>query len=134
MNGAYVNDSTRTNHFIYTEKINAGYFNLNKQFKKTSVQVGLRAEYTKSDGDLLGSAPVDRNYLNMFPSAFINHTINDKNEINFSYSRRIDRPGYGNLNPFVYYLDPYTFEQGNAFLRPQYTNNFEFNYTYNKNA
>jgi hypothetical protein len=52
--------------------------------------------------------------------------------VSFSYSRRIDRPGYDDLNPFIYYLDPYTYSQGNAFLNPQYTQNFEFNYTYNK--
>ncbi|MEN0055195.1 MAG: TonB-dependent receptor [Mucilaginibacter sp.] len=129
---SYINDTTRTNRFIYTEKVSAGYLNLNKQFKKTSVQLGVRAEYTQSDGNLVGSTPVKRDYLDFFPSAFINHTLNDKNEISLSYSRRIDRPGYDNLNPFVYYLDPYTFSKGNAFLKPQYTNNFEFNYTYNK--
>ena len=76
---------------------------------------------------------IARNYLDLFPSVFINHTINDKNEISFSYSRRIDRPQYDNLNPFVYHLDPYTYQKGNPYLKPQYTNNFEFNYTYNKN-
>jgi iron complex outermembrane receptor protein len=128
----YVPDAGRTNHFIYTEKITAGYVNLNKQFKKTSVQLGIRAEYTQSNGNLLGSTQVNRNYLDFFPSVFINHDINDKNQISFSYSRRIDRPGYDNLNPFIYYLDPYTFSKGNAFLKPQYTNNFELNFTHNK--
>jgi iron complex outermembrane receptor protein len=130
--GTFINDKGRSNHFIYTEKIQAGYLNINKQFKKTSVQIGLRAENTQSNGNLIGSTPVKRSYLNLFPSAFINHTINDKNEVSLSYSRRIDRPGYDNLNPFIYYLDPYTFSKGNAFLNPQYTQNFEFNYTYNK--
>jgi iron complex outermembrane receptor protein len=124
-------DASRTNRFIYDEKITAGYINLNKQFKKASIQLGLRAEQTKSNGNLLGSTPVTRSYLNFFPSVFINRTLNDKNEISFSYSRRIDRPGYDDLNPFIYYLDPITFSQGNAFLKPQYTQNFEFNYTYN---
>jgi iron complex outermembrane receptor protein len=128
----YIPDAGRTNHFIYTEKVSAGYVNLNKQFKKTSVQVGVRAEYTQSNGNLLGSTQVNRDYLDFFPSVFINHDINDKNQISFSYSRRIDRPGYDNLNPFIYYLDPYTYSKGNAFLKPQYTNNFEFNYTHNK--
>lgn len=130
--GSIINDKGRSNHFIYTEKIQAGYLNINKQFKKTSVQIGVRAENTQSNGNLIGSTPVKRSYLNLFPSAFINHTINSKNEVSFSYSRRIDRPGYDNLNPFIYYLDPYTFSKGNAFLNPQYTQNFELNYTYNK--
>ncbi|AMR31058.1 hypothetical protein A0256_06280 [Mucilaginibacter sp. PAMC 26640] len=132
-NGEFINDTSRSNRFIYDEKINAGYLNLNKQFKKTSVQLGLRAEQTKSNGNLIGSSPVTRSYLNFFPSVFVNQTINDKNEVNFSYSRRIDRPGYDDLNPFIYYLDPYTYSQGNAFLNPQYTQSFELNYTYNHN-
>lgn len=129
---AYVNDTTRSNRFIYTEKITAGYLNLNKQYKTGSVQVGLRAEYTQSNGNLIGSTPVDRSYLNFFPSVFVNQSLDKKNELTFSYSRRIDRPNYEQLNPFVYYLDPYTFSQGNAFLKPQYTNNFELGYVYNK--
>jgi outer membrane receptor protein involved in Fe transport len=129
----YVNDPTRTNHFIYNEKIAAGYLNLSKSYKKTSVQLGLRAENTTSTGNLVTTNEiVAREYLNLFPSLFINHSLSAKNNIGFSYSRRIDRPGYDNLNPFVYYLDQYTYGQGNPFLKPQYTNNYEFKYTYNK--
>jgi iron complex outermembrane receptor protein len=95
--------------------------------------VGLRAEYTSSTGDLVTEDTVaSRKYLNLFPSVFLNHTFNDKNEVSFSYSRRIDRPSYEDLNPFIYYLDQYTYQQGNPLLRPQYTNNFELDYTYNK--
>ena len=131
--GAYVNDTTRTNRFIYDEKIAAAYVNLTKTWKNTSVEFGLRAEYTTSRGDLVTQDSVaERKYLNLFPSAFFSHTFNDKNDISFSYSRRIDRPDYSDLNPFVYYLDQYTYSEGNPFLRPQYTNSFEFDYTYNK--
>lgn len=125
----------RTNHFVYDEKIDAGYVNFSKDFNKTSVQMGLRGEYTRSNatGDSLDVRQVvARHYFNLFPSVFVNHTINDKNEIGVSYSRRIDRPQYDNLNPFVYNLDPYTYQKGNPYLKPQYTNNFELNYTYNK--
>jgi outer membrane receptor protein involved in Fe transport len=123
------------NHFVYDEKIDAGYLNFSKDFKKTSVQLGLRGEYSSSNatGDSLNVRQVvARHYFNLFPSVFVNHTINEKNEIGVSYSRRIDRPQYDNLNPFVYHLDPYTYQKGNPYLKPQYTNNFEFNYTYNK--
>ena len=125
-----------TNHFVYDEKIDAGYVNLNKDFKGYSVQAGLRAEYTSSNaaGDSANVVSIiPRHYLNLFPSLFLSHTINDKNEMTFSYSRRIDRPQYDNLNPFVFHLDPYTYQKGNPYLKPQYTNNFEFNYTYDKN-
>ncbi|QKJ32163.1 TonB-dependent receptor [Mucilaginibacter mali] len=130
--GIYVNDANRTNHFIYQEKIDAGYMNLGKSYKNTSMQIGVRAEYTTSNGYLVNSPAVVRHYLNFFPSLFINHSINKKNDIGFSYSRRIDRPDYSSLNPFVFYLDKYTYEQGNPFLRPQYTNAFEVNYSWNK--
>jgi len=130
--GNFVNDASRTNHFIYQEKIDAGYVNLGKTSKKTSFQLGLRAEYTSSIGNLLtNNQVVPRHYLDFFPSAFINHTLSKKNEIGFSYSRRIDRPSYDNLNPFVYYLDQYTYTQGNPFLKPQYTHSFELHYTWN---
>lgn len=128
----YVNDATLSNHFIYNEKIDAGYVNLSKSYKNTSIQAGIRAEYTKSEGDLVTTNQiVDRSYLNFFPSLFINQTISKKNELGFNYSRRIDRPGYDNLNPFVYFLDQYTYSQGNPFLKPQYTDSYELNYTYN---
>ena len=130
---AFVNDTARTNHFIYDETLLAGYINLNKTYKNYSIQIGLRAENTSSMGNLITkNQVVDRQYLDFFPSVFLNHTFSEKNEIGFSYSRRIDRPSYDDLNPFIYYLDQYTYKQGNPFLKPQYTNSFEFNYTYNK--
>jgi len=130
-NGQYLS----VNHFVYDEKVSAGYINFNRSFKNTTVQAGLRAEYTSSTatGDSLNVIQsVPRSYLDLFPSVFINHTLNDKNEIGVSYSRRIDRPQYDNLNPFVFHLDPYTYQKGNPYLKPQYTNNFELTYTYNK--
>jgi iron complex outermembrane receptor protein len=129
----YANDAKRTNHFIYSEDIDAAYVNLNKSFKKTSVQAGLRAEYTQSDGNLITqNNRVQRSYLNFFPSVFINHDFSDKHSLGFTYSRRIDRPNYEDLNPFVFFLDQYSYQQGNPFLKPQYTNSFELNYSYNK--
>ena len=134
LNGQYVDDALLTNHFKYDEKIAANYINLNKSFKNVTIQAGLRTEYTSSTGTLIQADEhsVKRSYLDFFPSVFINHTLDDKNEIGVSYSRRIDRPGYDNLNPFIYYVDQYTYQVGNPFLKPQYTNKFELNYTYNK--
>jgi len=132
-NGTFINDTSRTNRFVYDEKIAAGYINLGKTFAKTTIQAGLRAERTSSTGNLVtGNQTVKRHYLDFFPSLFINQTLSDKHELGISYSRRIDRPSYDNLNPFRYYLDQYTYEQGNPFLKPQYTNAFELSYTYNK--
>jgi len=129
--GIFVNDTTRTNHFIYKETVTAAYANLSKVYKKTQVQIGLRMENTHSVGNSLTTKQiVDRTYTDFFPSVFINHTLSANHDIGFSYSRRIDRPQYDNLNPFQYNLDQYTYEKGNPFLKPQYTNSFELDYTY----
>jgi len=58
--------------------------------------------------------------------------MSDKNQFNFSYSRRVNRPDYDNLNPFVFFLDSLTYEQGNPYLQPQFTQNFEFSHTYKR--
>lgn len=132
-NTEWQNDPTRSNRFVYDENVNAAYLNLNKQFKKTNITMGLRAEQTNSKGNSMTTGQVvNRHYLNFFPSLFVNHDFTDKNTLGFSYSRRIDRPNYGNLNPFLYFLDQYTYEVGNPYLNPQYTQSFELNYTYNK--
>ncbi|MBW4890045.1 TonB-dependent receptor family protein [Mucilaginibacter sp. HMF5004] len=129
----FVNDGSRTNHFIYEETVTAGYINLAKTYKKTQVQIGLRLEDTHSIGNSLTTKQiVDREYTDLFPSIFINHSLSAKHDIGFSYSRRIDRPQYDNLNPFQYNLDAYTYSKGNPFLNPQYTHSFQFDYTYAK--
>jgi len=125
------NDPRRSNQFIYDENVNAAYTNINKQFKQTSVQLGLRIEQTNSTGNLITTNDVvKRSYLDFFPTLFVQQTLSKNNQVGFSYSRRIDRPGYDALNPFVYYLDQYTYNKGNPFLKPQYTNSFEVSYTF----
>lgn len=125
------NDPSRSNQFIYKEKINAAYINLGKQWDKWSVQAGLRAEYTQSNGNLVTDNKIsEKDYLSLFPTMFLSQTINKDNSIRYSYGRRIDRPSYQQLNPFVFFLDPYTHEEGNPYLKPQFTDNFEISYTY----
>jgi hypothetical protein len=128
-------DISRTNHFIYEENIYAGYINLNSKLGENfSVQAGVRAEQTQSEGESLTTEQVTkRSYLNLFPSLFVQQKVNDDYEINYSYSRRIQRPNYGQLNPFFAYRDPYTYWQGNPYLRPQYTHAFGITQTYKKN-
>jgi hypothetical protein len=125
------NDVRRSNQFVYDENVNAAYINLNKQFKNTSVQLGLRAEQTNSKGNLITTNDVvKRSYLDFFPTLYVQQTLDKDNQIGFSYGHRIDRPSYDALNPFVYYLDQYTYSKGNPFLNPQYTHNFEVSYTF----
>lgn len=131
VNNIWQNDVRRSNQFIYDENVNAAYSNINKQFKNTSVQLGLRVEQTNSKGNLITTnTVVERSYWDFFPTLFVQQTLSKNNQMGFSYSRRIDRPSYDALNPFVYYLDQYTYNKGNPFLKPQYTNNFEVNYTF----
>ncbi|KQR69600.1 TonB-dependent receptor domain-containing protein [Pedobacter sp. Leaf176] len=131
VNSNWQNDVRRSNQFIYDENVNAAYTNINKQFKNTSIQFGLRVEQTNSKGNLVTTnTVVKRSYWDFFPTLFVQQTLSKNNQLGFSYSRRIDRPSYDALNPFVYYLDQYTYNKGNPFLKPQYTNNLELSYTF----
>lgn len=125
----------RTNQFVYTERINAGYFSYSRSVKKWQYQAGLRIEDTRSEGNLSSvrqqaDAYVRRHYLNAFPSAGLTYNQNQNNTFGLTYSRRIDRPTYQDLNPFESKLDELTYQKGNAFLRPQYTDNVELSHTY----
>lgn len=129
--GEFVPNEDQSNQFLYNENIAAAYLTLNKSFGKFSVQTGLRVENTSSLGNsvTLGQQ-TKRNYTDFFPTVFIQQQINDNHKLGLSYSRRIDRPDYGALNPFIYYLDQYTYQYGNPYLNPQYTNSYELNYTF----
>lgn len=128
----FVNDITRSNHFLYKENINAAYVNFSKQFsKKWSGQLGLRAENTNITGNQLTTGEVfKRNYTQVFPTMYIGYTLNEKNQFALSYGRRIDRPNYQDLNPFYYFLDKYTYSVGNPYLRPQFSHNIELVHTF----
>jgi hypothetical protein len=130
-NNSWVIDKTRTNHFIFKENINAAYINFTKEIKKWNIQLGLRAEHTNNTGTSLTTLEVQKNnYVSFFPSIFISNKINDKNTLNISYTRRIQRPGYQNLNPFLTFLDPNTLFEGNPFLQPSFTNSIEIKHGY----
>ncbi|MBC7948497.1 MAG: outer membrane beta-barrel protein [Chitinophagaceae bacterium] len=134
-------DVGRSNQFDYKENINAAYVNYNKQFKGFMIQFGLRVENTTSKGDSYGVNPdgsvnrsskqsFERKYTDLFPSGALTFNKNPMNQWGFSYSRRIDRPAYQDLNPFEFKLDEYTFMKGNTELRPQYTNIISVTNTY----
>jgi iron complex outermembrane receptor protein len=128
----FVKDANRSNHFLYKENINAAYLNLSKQLNKIwSAQLGLRLENTNLSGNqLTTSQTFKRDYTQVFPTAFIGYTPNDKNQFAISYGRRIDRPNYQDLNPFYNFLDKYTYQVGNPYLNPQFSHNFEINHTF----
>jgi iron complex outermembrane receptor protein len=131
-----VKDIYRSNKFNYNENINALYVNYNRPLsKKVTMQAGVRMENTQSEGNLISAIQqpdnnVKRNYTNFFPSGALTYMVDQKNSLNLSYSRRIDRPNYQDLNPFEDKLDELTYRKGNAFLRPQYTNAFQLSHTF----
>lgn len=131
----WVTDNTRTNHFLYEENINAAYVNYSKQMKKWGVQTGLRMENTIAEGRQFGNAvqkdsSFRRNYAQLFPTAYLSYSLNEKNQFGLSYGRRIERPNYQDMNPFQYFLDQYTYRQGNPNLTPQFTHNIELSHNY----
>jgi hypothetical protein len=125
-------DLALSNHFQYSERVEAAYLNFfGKVFAKTDLQVGLRAEHTHSVGNSITlDNKVIRDYLNLFPSLFISRPLTSNHSLSFSYSRRIDRPNYQQLNPARSYIDPYAFGRGNAYLRPQYTQLLELKHEF----
>lgn len=137
-----VYDSLRSNNFNYKENINAAYINYNKQYKGFMVQLGLRAENTHATGTSKGfkqstgstlvayDSTFKREYTDVFPSASVTFNKNPMSQWSLTFSRRIDRPAYQDLNPFEFKLDEYTYQKGNTQLTPQYTNSFGITNTY----
>lgn len=130
--GVRVRDIGRSNHFIYDENVNAAYVNYSKPFtKKLFGQFGVRVENTNAKGNQITTGEkFDRHYTQVFPTAFFQFKANAKNSLGLNYGRRINRPDYEDLNPFILFLDRYTFEQGNPNLQPQFSHNIELSHTY----
>jgi iron complex outermembrane receptor protein len=130
--GVMMHDFNRSNYFIYKENINAAYANISGPLgKKWNGQLGLRVENTISKGrQITTNDNFDRNYTQLFPTAFLQYKPSDKNSFVLNYGRRIRRPNYESLNPFIEYLDKYTYQQGNPNLRPQFSHNIELSHTF----
>lgn len=130
-NGQWLYDATGSNHFTYKEQIHAGYINLNKEFKGFSIQAGLRGEYTMTEGhQITTDSLITRSYFQLFPSVFLNKPLGDQHQLQLAYSRRIERPDYGDLNPFRVFRDPLLFYQGNPFLKPESVNTFQLSHSF----
>ncbi len=132
INGNLVPDLIRSNHFIYKENVYAAYMSLNTPLsKKLSMQAGLRYEYTDARGDQVTSNIQFKNtYGQLFPTLYLSYNLNEKNMLSANFGRRIMRPQYRNLNPFVFIVDKYTYQKGNPYLQPQFSNNIEVSHTY----
>lgn len=143
INGNNIYDQEASNKFIYKENVNALYVNYNRAFTGFMFQVGLRMENTDSKGKSTGlkynsnsstfepyDSTLHRNYTDLFPSAALTFNKNPMSQFGITFSRRIDRPAYQDLNPFEFRLDAYTYQKGNTQLKPQYTNSIGFTHTY----
>ncbi len=133
--GNWQTDLSRSNHFLYDEKISAAYASVDAEKGKWHWQTGLRYEFTSYKAHQLGNAMVkdssfSKNYGSLFPTAFLSYNADSNNTITFRTGRRIDRPPFQNLNPFLRVLNKYTYEGGNPFIKPQYTWNFAVAHTY----
>ena len=130
-------DYEKTNRFRYKENINAAYLNASKEVKKWGFQLGVRLENTNYSGNQFGNPQrrdslFNKSYTGLFPTTFVSYKANDKNQLSLSYGRRINRPAYEDLNPFMFYIDKYTYGEGNPFLRPSYANVLEASHTFNQ--
>jgi len=137
VNNTTTPDYDKTNHFIYKESIYAAYLNANREFKRWAMQLGLRAEHTISDGRQLGNmvkpdSSFKRDYTSVFPTAYISYKLDSagNHTVVLDYGKRINRPYYQDLNPFISPLDKFTYYVGNPFLLPAYTHNIQLSYSY----
>ncbi|RYE24821.1 MAG: TonB-dependent receptor, partial [Sphingobacteriales bacterium] len=127
----FIKDPNLSNEFKYTENTQAAYLSAQKTMGKWEAQAGLRYEQTQTEGISVTINQTNTNrYAKLFPSAYLTYTPNENNVFNINYSRRIDRPGFGGMNPFRQYFTPNSYEAGNPFLQPSFSNNMELGYTY----
>ncbi len=133
-NGAdWLVDTTRTNHFVYNENINAAYISYDRTIGKYELTIGVRGEETVTRSNLVTTNQVhDSSYFGLFPNLRLQFTKNQNNVFSIGYHRSIQRPDFDMINPFIVYMSEYSFFAGNPYLRPQLDNNFSFTYTYKK--
>ncbi|MCH2043416.1 MAG: TonB-dependent receptor family protein [Saprospiraceae bacterium] len=128
--GAWTLDTMISNHFKYNEQVHALYATYGQKFKKISFQVGLRLEQALTGSELLNTNETfQNNYFSFFPSAHLNYQLAQTQQLQLSYSRRINRPDIWSLNPFSDLSDPLNIETGNPYLKPEYINSVELSHS-----
>ena len=115
--------------YQYDRDIYSFYSTFGQNFEKWSYQLGARLESFQVDAIYNGELVYEDDYVTVYPSAFVNYTPSEKNSYQLSYSRRVDRPGFGQVNPIREVSSPRLTVAGNPELDPQFTNSIEFNYT-----
>jgi outer membrane receptor protein involved in Fe transport len=129
-----------SNNYASLEKVNAVYFTYSNKIKTIAYQLGLRFEHSEFTGELVDSArkfgytypnSINNIFDALFPSVFFTKEIAEGTEIQLNYTRRVRRPNFWQLNPFININDPVNLEQGNPQLQPEFTNSIEFNFNRN---
>jgi iron complex outermembrane recepter protein len=131
----YVNDDTKSNRFLYTETISALYSDYEQKFERLTLKAGVRYELTTYHANQLGNAiqkdsAFSRNYGSPFPSGYFSYQLDSSNTLNLTAGRRIDRPAFQVLNPFIFIINKYTYETGNPYILPQYSWNLALSHQY----
>lgn len=133
LNDEWVNDALLSNKFNYEEDIYAAYINLSYTKGEYDANIGLRYEDSQASGySATLDSTINLNIAKFFPSISLTTPFIGPLGTSISYSYRIERPGYFDLNPFISYLDPLTFSRGNPFLVPELTHTGQFSLTYEK--
>jgi ferric enterobactin receptor len=127
--GLFLPLDSLNNNFLYDENINAAYAIIGNRIKRFSYQFGLRAEHTDIKTTLAQTNDSNpRNYANLFPSAHFTYRLANENSVQISYSRRVRRPRYNDLSPFVTFSDNRNFFSGNPDLNPEFTDAYDLGY------
>ena len=117
--------------FRYDETVWAAYASYSKKWEKWSLKLGLRGEQTNVDArSITLDSLTTQDYFELFPSLYVSHQITGDHSISLDYSRKLRRPNYRDLNPFRYFLNENNFREGNPTLRPNFSHNFNLNYTF----
>lgn len=131
-NSSYENDVRYSDRFDYDETVAAAYAQYTSHFLIFDFAAGLRAEETVLQMESAQKdSTIGRNYLSLFPSASLKYSLKNKADVALSYSRRINRPGLDQLNPFVDYSDSFNIRTGNPFLNPEYVHSLDLSYASN---
>ncbi len=128
----FTNNEIGNSAFTYDRSIYSGYVNLNHKIDKFTMQMGARLEQYEVDGEFAKGderAKYTDSRFTVYPSVFFTFNPSEKNQLQLSYSRRVDRPSIGQVNPIREWSTPLISSFGNPELDPQFTNSFEFNYT-----
>lgn len=127
----FYTDTALSNNYLYSEQNLAVYFNYTRSFGPFNLQAGLRGENTTVHGSASADLPrLSKNYFSIFPNISLEYTKSGDHVFQLNLNRRIDRPSYWDLTPFIVYRDPYSYFSGNPFLQPHFSNTAELAYSY----